>query len=158
MSYKKPPELKALQGTDQPARRKPSVQTESDLAEKIPAPSHLFPPGKKKWRELVKLLREMNLLKQVDLSTLEMACIAYDDVIACQLKLKELGGIVEYTKGKSSQETPLLTAKRGAMAEYKKYVTELGLSPSSRAKMGVKKERREKSEFEKYLEQMRKEA
>jgi P27 family predicted phage terminase small subunit len=158
MSYKKPPELKALQGTDQPSRRRGALEENACLADRIPTPTHLYPPGKKKWRELVNLLRNMNLLNQVDLTTLEMACIAYDDVMACQIEIKAAGGLADYTKGKTSQETPLLTAKRSAMAEYKKYVSELGLSVSARAKMGVRTQKKEKSQFEKYLENNRKEA
>ncbi len=158
MSWKKPPELKALHGTDQPCRdQKATTSTGDNLPSSIPVPSFLNPPGKRKWRELVKLLRERKLLDRVDLGALELCCIAYDEVISCQTAIQQAGGIESYTAKKTSQQTPLLTAKKSAMETYKKYMTEFGLSPASRAKLGIEDEP-EESEFERYLREKRKNA
>lgn len=157
MSYRKSLDLKILHGTDQPCRRTASSPSEDNLPKRIPPPEYLNPSGRKKWNELVRLLREQGILEKADLGSLEACCAAYDEMVECQIALKDEGGIVNYTRGKSSQQVPLLSARNKAMDNYKKYMTEFGLSPASRAKLGVEK-KPEKSEFEKHLEKMRKKA
>lgn len=157
MSYRKPPQLKVIQGTDQPCRRKEKAVSDDDLPVRIPPPEYLSPVGKRKWNELVRQLRKKSMLEKVDMGTLEACCIAYDEMVTCMIAIKEAGGIVKYTAGKSSQQVPLLSAKNKAMETYKKYMSEFGLSPASRAKMGIGGEQ-EKSEFEKYLERAQKQA
>ena len=158
MSYRKPTELKILHGTDQPCRRKASSPPAGDnLPKRIPPPEYLNPPGRKKWNELVRLLREQGILEKTDLGSLEACCVAYDEMVACQLAINEKGGIVAYTNGKSSQQVPLISVKNKAMDNYKKYMTEFGLSPASRAKLGIEK-KPEKSDIQIFMEKMKKQA
>jgi P27 family predicted phage terminase small subunit len=157
MSYKKPPKMKVIQGTDQPCRRKSQNKPDDNLPLHVPAPEYLEPPGRRKWNQLVRQLRKKGMLDSVDLGALEACCLAYDEMVACQIAIKKSGGIVGYTEGKSSQQVPLLTAKNKAMDTYKKYMGEFGLSPASRARMGYEGEA-EKSEFEKYLEKIQQQA
>lgn len=151
MNYRKPMKLKILHGTDQPSRRRAGLLSEDNLPIRIPPPEYLNPPGRKKWNELVRLLRKKGILEKTDLGSLEACCAAYDEMVECQLAIKEKGGIVEYTNGKTSQQVPLLSARNRAMEVYKKFMTEFGLSPASRAKLGIE-EKPEKSDFEKYIE------
>lgn len=175
-NFRKPPELKVLHGTDQPCREAPEVSGDSgSLPKSIPIPETLGTPGRRKWRELVKLLRDRGLLDRVDLGALEMCCLAYDEVVSCQKAINAAGGIVGYCQkpktdkdgkivfgldgkiqyvGRSSQEVPLLTTKTKAMETYKKYMIEFGLSPASRSRLGIKPGK-EESEFERYLREMK---
>jgi len=157
MSYRKSIKLKVLHGTDQPCRRQSISPSEDTLPKRIPPPEYLNPPGRKKWNELVRLLRDQGILEKTDLGSLEACCSSYDDMVECQLAIKKLGGIVAYTTGKSSQEVPLLSAKNKAMDNYKKYMTEFGLSPASRAKLGIER-KPEKNEIEKFMERVKKKA
>lgn len=151
MNYRKPVKLKILHGTDQPCRRKSDARTEDDLPLRVPPPEYLNPPGRKKWNELVRLLRKKGILEKTDLGSLEACCAAYDEMVECQLAIKEYGGIVAYTEGKTSQQVPLLSARNKAMEVYKKFMSEFGLSPASRAKLGLDDKEPEESEFEKLL-------
>lgn len=150
MSYKSKEQVKLLRGTGRADREKVSAQSESNVEEKIRVPRTLSTVGKKKWRELVKELKEAGLLRKVDLGTLEMCCMAYDEVVQCQKAIDEAGGLIKYTEGKSSQEIPLVSVKKNAMATYKGYIAEFGLSPGSRRKIGVSEPKKE-SEFLTFL-------
>ena len=154
MNYRKPVKLKILHGTDQPCRRKTEAKVNDDLPLRVPPPEYLNPSGRKKWNELVRLLRKKGILEKTDLGSLEACCAAYDEMVECQLAIKKYGGIVEYTDGKTSQQVPLLSARNRAMEVYKKFMSEFGLSPASRAKLGLGGEEPKESEFEKLLKKV----
>lgn len=144
MNYSKPEHLKELQGT---ARKDREISIDLEESPEIPSdlkpPTYLSAVAKKKWRELVKDLVESGLLKNVDLGSLEMCCIAYGDAMECQREIKKQGGLANYVAGRSAQEIPLMSQKKAAMESYKKYIAEFGLSPASRAKMGIRPKKKE---------------
>lgn len=153
MSHKKLPELKVLHGTNQPSREASLITSPgSDLPKFIEAPAYLNPVGRKEWYRLVKLLRESGLLEKTDLTSLGMACQCFQEYIECINAISAEGGMVSYTAGKSSQEIPLVAAKNKAMEHYKKFMTEFGLSPGARSKLGIKPKQKELSDFEKFIQ------
>lgn len=107
--------------------------------------------SRKKWNELIRLLRKKGILEKTDLGSLEACCASYDEMACCPMAIKAAGGIVEYTRGKTSQQVPLLSARNKAIDSYKKYMTKFGLSPASRAKLGIQ-EAPEKSDIQKFME------
>lgn len=133
---KKSAKLKVLHGTDQPCRRKvvPKIQKDN-MPLRLPAPEYLGKYGKKKWNELVKILRDKKILERADLGALEGCCLAYDEMVQCSLAIEEAGGIVLYSAGK--RQIPLITVRAKAMETYRKYISEFGLSPAARAKQGI---------------------
>jgi P27 family predicted phage terminase small subunit len=151
VSYTKRPELKILQGTNQSSRETAPIEFfDDDLPRRVEAPPYLDPIGRKEWNRLTKLLREKGLLEKTDLASLGMACQCYQEYVQCVNAINEHGGIVVYMADKSAQEIPLVVAKNKAMENYKKFMTEFGLSPGARVKLGVKP-KREKSELELFM-------
>lgn len=90
-------------------------------------------------------------MEKTDLGSLEACCAAYDEMVECQIAIRDYGGIVAYTRGKTSQQVPLLSARNKAMEVYKKFMSEFGLSPASRAKLGLDDKEPEESDFQKLL-------
>ena len=157
MSHRKRPELKVLHGTSQPVRETPAIEemTADALPKHVVAPPYLNAVGRKEWNRLVKELRQHGLLERTDLTSLAMCCQCYQEYVTCITEIEKLGGIATYTSGASSQEVPLISAKNKAVENYKKFISEFGLSPGARSRLGIRPKAKEKSDFQKYLESRR---
>lgn len=169
MNYRKPQDLKLLTGTFRQDREHTATQSETDLPDKIETPSHLGTAGKRQWRKLVRLLRDEELLKKVDLGCLEACCMAYDDMVQSSYDMKthrkkqkeaeqaltcidspdELKAQLALIRHHSSMIDKCRMAKNKAMQLYHKFMNEFGLSPGSRIRLDLNGEKDEASEFEK---------
>ena len=168
MNYRKPQDLKILSGTFRNDREHTEPQSESDLPDKVETPSHLGSAGKKQWRKLVKLLKDEELLKKVDLGCLEACCLAYDEMVQSSYDMKshrkkqeeaeqalkrvedhdELKAQLALIKHHSAMINNSRNAKNKAMTLYHKFMNEFGLSPGSRIRLDLNREKEEPSEFE----------
>ncbi|OQY32039.1 MAG: hypothetical protein B6241_12495 [Spirochaetaceae bacterium 4572_59] len=169
MNYRKAPGLKILSGTFRDDRDHGSVKAETDLPEKIETPSHMGSAGKKQWRKLVRLLKDEELLKKIDLGCLEACCMAYDDMVQSSYDMKshlkdqkdaeqniksaensdELKAQLALIKHHASMVNNCRSAKNKAMALYHKFMNEFGLSPGSRKRLDITDDKQDESEFEK---------
>ncbi|MDC7234564.1 MAG: phage terminase small subunit P27 family [Spirochaetales bacterium] len=168
MNYRKPQDLKVLTGTFRPDRDHANPLLESDLPEKVETPSHLGSAGKRQWRKLVKLLRDEDLLKKVDLGCLEACCLAYDEMVQSSYDMKthrkkqeeaeqaltcvdgpdDLKAQLALIRHHSGMVDKSRSAKNKAMQLYHKFMNEFGLSPGSRIRLDLNTEKEEPSEFE----------
>ncbi len=99
-------------------------------------PRELDAVGKKKWREVVKLLTEMNLITRADRDMLELYCAAYSRRKAAEAMLKKFGEILKSQQG-GLYRSPYLDVANHASKEMQKLAKALGLDPMSRKKLGV---------------------
>ncbi len=169
MNYRKPQDLKILTGTFREDRDQGTIKTETDLPDRVETPSHLGSSGKKQWRKLVKLLKDEELLKKVDLGCLEACCLAYDEMVQSSYDMKnhrkkmeqaeqelhlaadkdELKSKLSLIDHYSRQIDKERNAKNKAMGLYHKFMNEFGLSPGSRKRLDITDDKQEESEFEK---------
>lgn len=99
-------------------------------------PRELDAVGRKKWRELVKLLTEMDLITRADRDVMELYCAAFSRRRAAEAKIKQFGEILKSKQG-GLYRSPYLDVANHASKEMQKLARTLGLDPLSRKKLGV---------------------
>jgi P27 family predicted phage terminase small subunit len=118
--------------------RKPStIVTGAQPVRDLPkAPSWLSKDAKGEWRRAIPSLIERNILDAADLGTLENYCVAQGVVrqIARQLA--------------ASLDPALLRAQNAAMTTARQLACELGLTPMSRSKPGLRENDADSSDLD----------
>lgn len=104
------------------------------------APSWLCKDGKKEYRKLVKDLESSDILTNVDVPVIAIIADAYAKMAQANDILKSEGMFVKKTSDRGAEnlvEHPAMKVYRQYNTIYKQYLAEVGLSPSSRAKLSV---------------------
>jgi P27 family predicted phage terminase small subunit len=99
-------------------------------------PKDLDKVAKKKWKELIRLLRAMDLLTKADGDLIELYCLAYSRRQAAQATLRKFGVILNSKQG-GLYRSPFLDVVNQASKEMQKLAKSLGLDPMSRKKLGI---------------------
>ena len=142
----KPVDLQLVQGN--PNRRtKKELHARKQAEEKLkPNSDRVKPPGwlgkqaKKEFRRIVKEMEHIDLLTNVDVDMLACYCDAYEGYQEATRIIQEEGMMVEYTNKAAETNKvphPLLAKRRQLFDQMKSIAGELGLSPSSRAKLAL---------------------
>jgi len=126
--------LKVLAGN--PGKR-PLNENEPEPAQykKPPrAPAHLSDGAKREWRRVAKHLHAAGILAQIDRAALEAYCEQYALWVEAQKKVQEMGAIGKTSNGNLIQN-PYLSVANRAQQEMRKWMAELGATPSSRSRV-----------------------
>lgn len=93
--------------------------------------------AKKEWKRISPQLEKLGLITAMDMAALAAYCQAYARWATTEAKLKELGdeGLIETTKSGYQQISVLLQISNRASEQMHKYMTEFGMSPSSRSRV-----------------------
>lgn len=107
--------------------------------DKLKAPSWLGKIAKKEFKYIVDETQSIDLLTNLDVHTLAIYCNVYEQYIRCTERINTDGIMVEANK---SSETviashPLFVKQNSLFDQLRKMQTDLGLSPSSRAKLAL---------------------
>lgn len=133
----KPTPLKILEGTQRGApKREPSAP-----AGVPPMPDRLAvePLAVQKWNELVPILLSMNVLTTGDGEALATLCEVYAAAQACLLELRASGPVMRTDLG-GVKPNPAGPLYKGLVSLQSSLMTEFGLTPSSRVRLGTKQE------------------
>lgn len=132
----KPTKLKILEDYRNKKRINPD---EPKPKVKIPScPKHLTGIARKEWRRIAKELKSLGILSNIDRSALAAYCVVYGRwVQAEKLVAKSEGGLVKTKKGNIVQHPSLAIANK-ALELMHRYLTEFGMTPSSRTRVSVK--------------------
>lgn len=108
---------------------------------KLKPPKWLGEIATAEFRYIVKETQDIELLTNLDVHNLALYCNVYEQYILMSARIAQDGFIVEANK---SSETviashPLLLRQHQLMDQLRKLQGDLGLSPSSRAKMAIMK-------------------
>ena len=131
---RKPTALKVLEGN--PGGRPLPVEPDFDEV----ADAHAEPPvalgvsARKEWDRVMPILSKSRVMLASDLATLALYCVAYGRVVQCHNKMRNLPPIMDGSAGKINGYESLLIRWSDQMM---KYATQFGLTPSSRAKLGI---------------------
>jgi P27 family predicted phage terminase small subunit len=143
-----PTKIKIIRGTFR-KDRVPEHEPEPEPVRDMPKPPPDLPSaGKKLWKKLAAELVDKKVLTVVDLPALEVCCLNYglfkelhraihkkiEDPVTGKLRKRTLA---EYMQGKSSQTMPEYVQMARAFTTFKSYLTEFGLTPSSRARLDI---------------------
>jgi P27 family predicted phage terminase small subunit len=152
----KPSELKLLTGN--PGKRPVRAAAPAGKTRhKAPAaPDWLPADGQREWRRVAPLLLAMRVLRDTDLSALAVYCEAYARFREARRAL-DVDGLTTDTGTGSIKAHPATTILNQAIAQMHSFMTEFGLTPSSRSRVASEAPS-EPSEFEKYLARKNREA
>jgi len=138
-----PTKYKLLKGTAQKCR----MRNEPEPEIRIPrAPKHLNKIAKKEWRQISKELHQLGLISEIDRSALAAYCQAFSRWVEAEELIEKSGLLVKTKSGNIIQNPAVGTANR-AMELMHKFLTEFGMTPSSRSKVNVT-ERKKKNPFQ----------
>lgn len=142
----KPTKLKVLTGN--PGKRK--LPKEPDLEPmESDVPAWLPEEGKAKWKTLKPELEKIGMLSSVDSPAFEMMLVHYALAKQAYLQLAADGILADGARG-TEKKHPAQQILRDNSSAFKQYLTEFGMTPSSRTRLGTPKVN-EVDEFEEFL-------
>jgi P27 family predicted phage terminase small subunit len=147
-----PTALRLIQGN--PSKRAINKTEPKKVSANLKVPGHLDPIAKTQWKNLAKTLDELGVLSQTDLSALEQCCETYARIRRLRIVIKKLGGTA-YESVKPDGEVlwkayPQVAQLERAETNHKAYLTEIGLTPSSRSKIQAIDKKDDNDPLEKY--------
>lgn len=133
-----PTKLKVLRGT---ARKDRIRKDEPDPTPEIPEPpEHLNEEALKEWHRITKELDKVGLISQLDRTELAMYCQVYSRLIKYEKIVAEKGELYKTDKG-AIQLSPAMWVVNRAMEQCHKFLSEFGMTPSSRSKVSSGKKK-----------------
>lgn len=121
-------------------------------SDKVIAPEWLDDIAENEWNRVIDELIELEIVTNVDVSSLAIACDSLSKYIQAMESIEQFGLVYEEetNAGTKRVKNPAVTVQKQYADIYKQYMSEFGLSPSSRLKLVVpKKGEGEPSEFDK---------
>ena len=106
-------------------------------------PSNLTGIAAKEWKRITGFLEHMKVLSRVEAPALEQYCRAYQEWRECCQTIDEEGAVVRELRGTGNNQYevlkrhPIDQRKQYLSALILKYLTEFGLTPSSRSRVQV---------------------
>ena len=126
---------------DRPAKRTETYVERKSLhaaPDALPrCPPHLSHAAQKEWRRLATPLWRMGVLTVWDRAALAAYCQAYGRWVQAEEKLAETPVLIKAPSG-YVQQSPWLTVANKQLELMGRYMAELGLTPSSRARVSVR--------------------
>lgn len=130
----KPTHLKLLQGN--PGRRPLNTSEPKPPAELPPVPDHLSDLAKQEWERTGLQLLKLGLLTSIDRSAFAAYCTVYARWVEAEVALRQTGPVVRSPSG-YPMLNPYYTVANQCLSQMRAYLTEFGMSPSSRSRTSV---------------------
>lgn len=120
-------------------RRKKNEKALKVAKDKLKPPSWLGKIAKKEFKYIVEETKSIELLTNLDVHTLALYSNAYEQYVICNQQLLEDGIIVGANKASETviAAHPLFVKQAQLFDQLRKMQADLGLSPSSRAKLAL---------------------
>lgn len=132
----KPTALKLVEGNKS---KTPLNKREPKPKNTLPrCPIHLSKAARSEWKRLAKDLNRIGLLTQADRAIMALYCEAWSRWLDAKRKFREEGEewVIETTRGNLIQN-PLVGIINKAEDQIRKAIQEIGLSPTSRARIQI---------------------
>lgn len=135
-----PTELKILRGN--PGKRPIPTDTPRADGEMPKCPKYLKGEARREWGRIVDELNRLGVLSSVDRASIEIYCEAYATWRHARAQAQGEDAITTSEKGFQMQ-SPWVSIANTAAAQMQKFLSEYGLTASSRAKVKVNKKEKE---------------
>ena len=130
-----PTNLKVLRGN--PGKRR-LIDQEPDPPVSIPScPQHLGTVAKKEWRRITKELKAIGIITELDRAALAGYCDAYATWVEACGQLGQYGMVLKAPSGYPIP-SPYLAIRDRSLDQMRAFLTEFGMTPSSRSRVRVK--------------------
>lgn len=106
--------------------------------------------AREEWERLALELYELGILSTIDRAALAAYCQAYGRWVEAEEQLRNIDGTMKLTETTSNGniiQNPLVGIANKSLELMHKYLTEFGMSPSSRTRVSAKKKTGEKKGF-----------
>jgi P27 family predicted phage terminase small subunit len=130
----KPTHLKLIEGN--PGKRPINGAEPKPPGGQPTCPAHLSPTAKAEWKRLASDLNAIGLLTLIDRAALATYCQSYGRWVEAERKLTETPPLLKTPAG-YVQQSPWLTIANKERELMARYMTELGLTPSSRSRLAI---------------------
>ena len=145
----KPTRLKELTGN--PGKRALNKAEPRPSAKRPGCPAHIQGEARKEWNRITKQLLEMGVLTQVDRAALAAYCQCWERWVQAEEAMREPGfRMITTTDNGYPVVSPWLNVANAAMKQMLRFLTEFGMTPSSRSRVTVTTEQ-EADPFEEFL-------
>lgn len=139
----KPTNLKILEGN--PGKRPLNQHEPKPKPIRPKCPRWLDKEAKRMWKDLAPELERLGLLTIIDGAALAAACQRWSTFVDCEQIIQEQGYNMEvfrYDKqgneiGSYIQQRPEVSIGRQALADFRAFCTEFGMTPASRSRISV---------------------
>lgn len=128
----KPVEQKQREG-EKPGRM-PNPPLRTGGIPELDAPEHLNSWQQKAWKEIVTVLKDLDVLDKADMFMVEQAAVMLGRMREARKELLT-ADMIEYTQRGAAVPSPWWRIEREASMQATKLLTELGLSPTARARL-----------------------
>ena len=118
--------------------KRPLNANEPKPPQELPAPpDHLNDAAKKEWHRLGPQLLKLGLLTSIDASGFAGYCVVYSRWQEAEEALKKTGFVVKAPSG-YPMLSPFYTVANQCLNQMRAYLTEFGMTPSSRSRTSVR--------------------
>lgn len=147
----KPTALKRLEGNPgkRPLPDEPHISSTG-----LTCPAHLSATARREWRRIVPELQAIGLLTNVDRAALAAYCQAYGRWVEAEKVLRDKG-LLHKAKGGNVVKSPMLSIANNALEQMRRFLTEFGLTPVSRARLYTAPTKAAKDPMEELLDYCR---
>ena len=129
----KPTKLKVVAGN--PGKRKLNQSEPSPRVTLPRCPAHLSEPARAEWKRMGKRLRKLGLLTDIDTAAFAAYCAAWGRWVEAEEALIKHGAVVRAPKTGVPMQNPYLSIANTAIRQIREFLTEFGMSPSSRSRV-----------------------
>src|SRR5262245_33575233 len=130
----KPTHLKLLQGN--PGKRALNANEPRPPVEMSEAPEHLTDVAKVEWKRMGERLLRLGLLTVIDGAAFSAYCTIYARWVEAEQALKKTGSVVRSPNGYPIL-SPYYTIANQSLQQMRAYMTEFGMTPSSRSRISL---------------------
>ena len=141
-----PTKFHILNGTDRPCRRNEYEPTPEEYADIPKPPAHPSKSAKKEWKRMSKVLYASGLLTQLDFSQFAIYCQAWGRLVDAEKKIGETNMVVKTSNG-NPINNPFMNIANTAMRDCRKFLSEFGMTPSSRTRIKVENAAKKENKF-----------
>ena len=116
-------------------------------------PEHIEGLSREAWDKLCKSLDDMGVLTLADTHALEILCGIYGRIRQLNEQIKKDGLVIDTVNvngDRMMRGNPAVSQLEKAESLFKNYLTEFGLTPSSRSKISVNKKSEDNDPLERY--------
>ena len=114
-------------------------------------PEHLDKEAQAEWKRMAKELKPLGILTQLDKAIFAVYCQAFSTWAQATRKITEMG-MVRVTKNGFTEQNPFLPIANKAKEQMMKALIEMGMTPSSRARVKVTSPPKEEDDKERFFD------
>ena len=113
-------------------------------------PVHLDKEARQEWRRMVKDLKPLGVLTNLDKAVFAIYCETFSTWAKATQKIQELG-MIRITKNGFAEQNPYFPIANKAKEQMMKALIELGMTPSSRSRVKVSEQPKEENKKERFF-------